>query len=286
VTQIGQGSSSHTIALPAVNKAVTLAWGALTDVGHRREVNEDSLVARSPIFAVADGMGGHSAGDVASDAVVSRLAEAADRTVGTGETITAEALNAALDRAVADMKAGEGVTDQGTGTTVTGVALAIVSDAPQLICYNIGDSRVYQLTGGVLEQVTVDHSVVQELVDAGRITREEADVHPHGNVITRAVGFHEPPVPDYRILPLSPGQRILICSDGLTKELTSYGIRHFLMSNPQPQDAVSALVTAALENGGRDNVTAIVLDIVSIDDLADVADTADSADPTEQGVSA
>jgi serine/threonine protein phosphatase PrpC len=286
VTQIGQGSSSHTIALPAVNKAVTLAWGALTDVGHRREVNEDSLVARSPIFAVADGMGGHSAGDVASDAVVSRLAEAADRTVGTGETITAEALNAALDRAVADMKAGEGVTDQGTGTTVTGVALAIVSDAPQLICYNIGDSRVYQLTGGVLEQVTVDHSVVQELVDAGRITREEADVHPHGNVITRAVGFHEPPVPDYRILPLSPGQRILICSDGLTKELTSYGIRHFLMSNPQPQDAVSALVTAALENGGRDNVTAIVLDIVSIDDLADVADTVDSADPTEQGVSA
>jgi serine/threonine protein phosphatase PrpC len=286
VTQIGQGSSSHTIALPAVNKAVTLAWGALTDVGHRREVNEDSLVARSPIFAVADGMGGHSAGDVASNAVVSRLAEAADRTVGAGETITAEALNAALDRAVSDMKAGEGVTDQGTGTTVTGVALAIVSDAPQLISYNIGDSRVYQLTGGVLEQVTVDHSVVQELVDAGRITREEADVHPHGNVITRAVGFHEPPVPDYRILPLSPGQRILICSDGLTKELTSYGIRHFLMSNPQPQDAVSALVTAALENGGRDNVTAIVLDIVSIDDLADVADTADSADPTEQGVSA
>jgi serine/threonine protein phosphatase PrpC len=271
VTQIGQGSLSHTIALPAVSKTVTLAWGALTDVGHRREVNEDSLVARSPIFAVADGMGGHSAGDVASKAVVTRLAEAADTAVGTGESITAEALNAALGLAVSDMKAGEGVTDQGTGTTVTGVALAIVSDAPQLIAYNIGDSRVYQLTGGVLEQVTVDHSVVQELVDAGRITREEADVHPHGNVITRAVGFHEPPVPDYRILPLSAGQRILICSDGLTKELTSYGIRHFLMSNPQPQDAVAALVTAALENGGRDNVTAIVLDVVSIDDLADSA---------------
>jgi serine/threonine protein phosphatase PrpC len=269
VTQIGQGSLSHTIALPTVKKTVTLAWSALTDVGHRREVNEDSLVARSPIFAVADGMGGHSAGDVASNAVVTRLAEAADTAAGTGETITAEAINIALGLAVTDMKSGEGVTDLGTGTTVTGVALAIVSDAPQLIAFNIGDSRVYQLTNGVLEQVTVDHSVVQELVDAGRITREEADVHPHGNVITRAVGFHEPPVPDYRILPLSPGQRILICSDGLTKELTAYGIRHFLMSNPSAADAVAALVTAALENGGRDNVTAIVLDILSIDGPAD-----------------
>jgi protein phosphatase len=261
-----------------VNRSVTLAWAALTDVGHRREVNEDSLVARSPIFAVADGMGGHSAGDVASKAVVTRLAAAADAAVEAGETISAEAINVALGLAVADMKAGEGVTDQGTGTTVTGVAVTIVSDAPSLISFNIGDSRVYQLTGGVLEQVTVDHSVVQELVDAGRITREEADVHPHGNVITRAVGFHEPPVPDYRILPLSPGQRILVCSDGLTKELTAYGIRHFLMSNPKPDDAVAALVTAALENGGRDNVTAIVLDIVSVDDGPEPVAPADQAD--------
>jgi serine/threonine protein phosphatase PrpC len=267
VTQIGQGSPSHTIALPAVNKSVTLAWAALTDVGHRRDVNEDSLVAVPPIFAVADGMGGHSAGDVAGNAVVSRLAEAAGAATDAGEMITAEAINTALGVAVTDMRAGDGVTDLGTGTTVTGVALTVVSDAPQLLAYNIGDSRVYQLTGGVLEQVTVDHSVVQELVDAGRITREEADVHPHGNVITRAVGFHEPPVPDYRILPLAPGQRILVCSDGLTKELTSYGIRHFLISNPRAEDAVTSLVTAALENGGRDNVTAIVLDVLNIDDL-------------------
>ena len=269
MTQIGQGSPSHTIALPAVKKSVTLAWSALTDVGHRREVNEDSLVTRSPIFAVADGMGGHSAGDVASKAVVTRLAE-----LGGDSDTTAEAINRALALAVEDMKAGEGVTDLGTGTTVTGVAVAIVSDAPQFIAYNIGDSRVYQLSSGVLEQVTVDHSVVQELVDAGRITREEADVHPHGNVITRAVGFHEPPVPDYRVLPLTAGLRILVCSDGLTKELTAYGIRHFLLSNPKAEDAVAALVTAALENGGRDNVTAIVLDVLSVDDLDGLHDDA------------
>jgi len=273
VTQIGQGSPSHTIALPAVKKSVTLAWASLTDVGHRREVNEDSLVTESPVFAVADGMGGHSAGDVASKAVVSRLAEIAGP-----PSVSAEDINKALALAVDDMKAGEGVTDLGTGTTVTGVALAVVSEAAQLIVFNIGDSRVYQLSNGVLEQVTTDHSVVQELVDAGRITREEADVHPHGNVITRAVGFHEPPVPDYRILPLSAGLRILVCSDGLTKELTSYGIRHFLMSNPRPDDAVAALVTAALDNGGRDNVTAIVLDIVSVDGLDDGVD--DSLDDT------
>lgn len=270
MTQIGQGSPSHTIALPAVKKSVTLAWSALTDVGHRREVNEDSLVTAWPVFAVADGMGGHSAGDVASKAVVTRLAE-----LGGTPTTTAESLNQALALAVDDMKAGEGVTDLGTGTTVTGVALAIVSDAAQLIAFNIGDSRVYQLTSGVLEQVTIDHSVVQELVDAGRITREEADVHPHGNVITRAVGFHEPPVPDYRVLPLHEGLRILVCSDGLTKELTAYGIRHFLMSNPNADDAVSALVTAALENGGRDNVTAIVLDVLAVDDLEGEPDPAD-----------
>ena len=279
MTQLGQGSPSHTIALPSVKKSVTLAWAALTDTGHRREVNEDSLVTSSPIFAVADGMGGHSAGDVASKAVVTRLAEIADLTAAEGAegVTTAETINRALSLAVDDMKAGEGVTDLGTGTTVTGVALAVVSGGPQLIAYNIGDSRVYQLSGGVLEQVTIDHSVVQELVDAGRITREEADVHPHGNVITRAVGFHEPPVPDYRILPITPGLRVLVCSDGLTKELTAYGIRHFLMSNPRAEDAVSALVTAALDNGGRDNVTAIVLDVLSVDDLGDAADDAASA---------
>ena len=123
------------------------------------------------------------------------------------------------------------MTDEGSGTTVTGVALGIISDEPTWIVFNIGDSRVYRLVGGVLEQLTIDHSIVQELVDAGQITREEADTHPHSNVITRAVGFHEAPIPDYRAIAVEPGMRLLVCSDGLTKELTSYGIRHFLVAN-------------------------------------------------------
>ncbi|MFO7690677.1 MAG: protein phosphatase 2C domain-containing protein [Cryobacterium sp.] len=259
VTQIGQSSSRTTIDLPQVSSAVTLAWAGGTDLGHRREVNEDSLLAAAPLFVVADGMGGHSAGDVASAAVVTRLAELASA----GSTDT-ESINRALSEAVIDMSHGVGVTDQGTGTTVSGIALGEVSGSAQWIVFNIGDSRVYQLTSGVLEQVTTDHSVVQELVDAGRITREEAEVHPHGNVITRAVGFHEAPIPDYRILPVQPGMRLLVCSDGLTKELTAYGIRHFLMSIPRAEDAVKALIEAALENGGRDNVTAVVVDVLAV----------------------
>jgi serine/threonine protein phosphatase PrpC len=259
VTQIGQGSTSSTVTMESTGDSVTLAWSAQTHTGHRREANEDSLLAAPPIFAVADGMGGHSAGDVASDAVITRLAEHAGR-----DLLDAQTIDKALGLAVEDMANGAGVTDVGTGTTVTGAALAIVSGTPQWIIFNIGDSRVYQLVSGVLEQVTVDHSVVQELVDSGRITREEADVHPHGNVITRAVGFHEAPVPDYRIVPVQAGMRILVCSDGLTKELTHYGIRHFLMSNPSAKDATSALLGAALDNGGRDNVTVIVLDVLAV----------------------
>jgi protein phosphatase len=266
VIHIGQDSTSFTVTVPSNTQGgetVTLAWSGMTDTGHRREVNEDSLVVQPPIFAVADGMGGHSAGDVASAAVVTRLAEHA------GKAVTdAESIDRSLSSAVEDMAKGDGVTDLGTGTTVTGAALAIVSGALQWIVFNIGDSRVYQLVSGVLEQVTIDHSVVQELVDSGRITREEADVHPHGNVITRAVGFHEPPIPDYRALPVRAGMRLLICSDGLSKELTPYGIRHFLISNPTPDAAARALVDAALENGGRDNVTVIVVDVLAAHDEA------------------
>ena len=259
VTHIGQSSTRTTIDLAQVSSVVTLAWAAATDLGHRREVNEDSLLAAAPLFVVADGMGGHSAGDVASAAVVNRLAE-----LSTADSTDTESINRALSQAVVDMSHGEGVTDQGTGTTVSGIALGELNGSAQWIVFNIGDSRVYQLTSGVLEQVTTDHSVVQELVDAGRITREEAEVHPHSNVITRAVGFHEAPIPDYRILPVQPGMRLLICSDGLTKELTAYGIRHFLLSIPLAADAVQALIEAALDNGGRDNVTAVVVDVLEV----------------------
>lgn len=275
MTQIGQSTTGLTVALPSAHSAVSLTWAMLTDVGLRRQVNEDSLLAISPIFAVADGMGGHSAGDVASAAVVRRLGAYAQE-LETDQSLVLEParMNAALNKAVDDMASGEGVTDQGTGTTVTGAALTVVGGAPHWLIFNIGDSRVYRLFGGMLEQLTVDHSVVQELVDAGHITREEAEVHPQGNVITRAVGFHDAPVPDYRVIPVEVGSRIVVCSDGLTKELTTHGIRHFLLSQPSAADAASALVEAALDNGGRDNVTVIVLDVLAVNEVQAQPDSA------------
>jgi protein phosphatase len=144
---------------------------------------------------------------------------------------------------------------------VTGVFLDTTGDAAHWVTLNIGDSRVYLLRDGAIVQITTDHSVVQELVAAGRLSPEEAENHPYGNVITRAVGPSEGVTPDYVRLDVAEGDRFVICSDGLTKELTDYGIRHFLDENADPADAASAMLEAALENGGRDNITVIVLDV-------------------------
>jgi protein phosphatase len=262
LTQIGRSSRRHAVSVPDSDGArIVLSWAALSDKGYRRSVNEDSLLARAPIFAVADGMGGHTAGDFASAAVVTRLAEK----VGT-DYVEPGAIADALRSAVDDMGKGVGQTDLGTGTTVTGVALALDEHRPAWLVFNIGDSRCYQLQGGELRQLTLDHSIVQELLDAGAITPEEAEVHPHSNVITRAVGFNEDPMPDFSLLPIVAGSRLLVCSDGLTKELTEHGIRHFLMSGRSPQDAAGQLMDAALGNGGRDNVTVIVIDVLDTPD--------------------
>jgi protein phosphatase len=246
---------------------VTLSWAALSDKGYRRAVNEDSVLARSPLFAVADGMGGHTAGDFASAAVVTRLAEQVGE-----DFVESEQLSEALRAAVDDMGRGVGQTDLGTGTTVTGIALSMVDGAPCWLVYNIGDSRTYQLLDGVLTQLTVDHSVVQELLDAGAITPAEAEVHPHSNVITRAVGFNEDPVPDFSYIPVVEGARLLVCSDGLTKELTEHGIRHFLVEGESALDAAGSLMDAALGNGGRDNVTVIVVDVLETPESTRQAD--------------
>ena len=270
MTQIGESSAQHTVALPGGvgNRAATLSWSFISDRGNRRAVNEDSVVANLPIFAIADGMGGHSAGDVASDAVVTRIGA-----ISGSDFVTTAQIEAALDAAVEDIDRVGDETTLGTGTTVTGLAMAMVDDEVQWVVFNIGDSRVYLFENDELQQITVDHSVVQELVAAGLITREQAETHPDSNVITRAVGFHERPIPDYSILPIVPGQRILVCSDGLTKELKESGIKHYLKTAASPDVAVQELVAAALANGGRDNVTVLVIDVhvPSADALATLA---------------
>jgi PPM family protein phosphatase len=258
VTEIGGSVASYELALPErPDSIIKLTWAAATDRGHRRAANEDSYVAQSPVFAVADGMGGHSAGDLASAAVVTRLAE-----VITDGFATTGAVDRALERATDDIEiVGEG-SELGVGTTVTGVVLTLQGGEPYFAVFNIGDSRVYQFERGELRQVTVDHSVVQEMVDSGLIDRAQAEHHPDSNVITRAVGFNMPPTADYWMLPLRPGFRLLICSDGLTKELGDDRLLHYLSAGMDARDTAHSLVDAALAAGGRDNVTTIVLDVV------------------------
>jgi len=264
VTVLGQSTGSADIAIPGRPDAtLSIIWAAATDVGRRRKANEDSLIAESPVFAVADGMGGHLAGDRASDAVVSRLAGLLGP-----DFIDPETVEQALELATEDIEIVSAGSDIGVGTTVTGAVLTLEGETPYFAVFNIGDSRVYSFTGNKLRQVTVDHSLVQELVDAGRITRAQAAKHPDGNIITRAVGFQATPTPDWTLVPIRTGLRLLLCSDGLTGELDDKRIRLNLAAGLSAKETAGALVDAALASGARDNVTVVVVDVTEVVDAA------------------
>lgn len=270
MTEIGGSNDGLAVSIPGRgNQAVTIAWAAATDTGRRRAANEDSFVASSPLFAVADGMGGHSAGDLASAAVVERLAEAI-----AADFLAPRTIERALERATADISTIAGDSELGVGTTVTGAALTLQDDQPYFAVFNIGDSRVYSFERNELAQVTVDHSVVQELVDAGALTREEAEYHPDSNIITRAVGFNAQPTPDFWMLPVRTGMRLLLCSDGLTKELTDARIRLHMAAGLSPTETATALIDAALAAGGRDNITTIVVDVIDAPEPAEIGNVA------------
>jgi protein phosphatase len=257
VSHIGKDRVGHKTAIPGGGNVV-LSWAARSDVGHRRLSNEDSVVVASPMFAVADGMGGHAAGDRASAAAVEHLSPR--KGVRFLDLATLEANLAAAADDIDTLA--EGIP-LGVGTTVTGAALVLVEGVPTFAVFNIGDSRVYRFEGNELVRVTTDHSVVQELVDAGVLAAEDAEAHPDSNVITRALGFRDDPRPDVVMVPVSAGLRLLICSDGLTKELGDERIRmHLAMGMPAGETA-SALVDAALAAGGRDNVTVAIVDVVA-----------------------
>ncbi|WP_165069949.1 PP2C family protein-serine/threonine phosphatase [Marisediminicola senii] len=259
MTEIGQSTTQQSVTIPGADHlSVSLSWGAATDIGHRRKLNEDSLIAQPPVFAVADGMGGHAAGDVASSSVVARLAG-----IPSSDAIDEEIISAALRQATVDIALADDVDEVGVGTTVTGAALTIQGGEPYFVVFNVGDSRVYVFEAGELYQITVDHSVVQELVDAGVITRAAAETHPESNVITRAVGFNAEPVADFWLLPVRAGIRLLICSDGLTREVDDEELRETLDRGQDASTTANALVAAALESGGRDNVTVVVVDVAS-----------------------
>jgi PPM family protein phosphatase len=236
--------------------SLLVQWHAGTDVGLVREHNEDSYVAVPGLFVVADGMGGHQGGEVASRLAVETLSELTQQ-----PGIGPDDIQAAVQRAH-QVVADAGAADPGLygmGTTLTGLALVDVDGALGWAAFNVGDSRVYHLSDGVLQQVSVDHSEVQELVDEGRLQPEQARTHPRSNVITRFLGDDETPQVDLWLLSPRAGQQFLICSDGLTGEVRDDVIADILRSAPSPLEAVDALIEAALAAGGHDNVTVIVV---------------------------
>jgi serine/threonine protein phosphatase PrpC len=238
---------------------IRLAWGASTDCGRRRTTNEDSFLANHPLFLVADGMGGHEAGELASAAAISAfLPLVGNATLSVNDV--REALSAAKSTvaAIADAR-GTGAA----GTTITGVAVAEQGGSPYWIVINLGDSRTYMLTDGILEQISVDHSLVQELVESGELEPASAGVDPRRNVITRAIGAGNHGEADFWLIPANTGDRILICSDGLTGELDDATITTALLDETGAQDAANRLVREALLHGGRDNVTVLVVDVLS-----------------------
>ncbi|PRY68104.1 protein phosphatase [Glaciihabitans tibetensis] len=241
---------------PAPETVVALRHAARTDVGRKRAVNEDSLLARDPVFIVADGMGGHEAGDRASAAVVQEFLGLAGR-----ELVLAD-VTAAVDRAHAAVRHIADGTQRGAGSTLTGAVLIRHDAVLQWLVVNVGDSRVYQMRGNNLAQLTIDHSLAQQLVSQGKLRTDEVATFAKRNVITRAVGAADSPA-DYWLVPVVSGDRLLVCSDGLTGELVDEAILAGLTLGGGTEQTVDLLLARALENGGRDNVSLIVVDVIT-----------------------
>jgi len=228
--------------------------GARTDVGRVRTRNEDSYLVEEPLFAVADGMGGHRGGNVASALTIEAIREARPPWDPSGGPLV-EAVRRA-NRVVHERAAGDHNL-RGMGTTVT---VLQTSDAAAIIAH-VGDSRAYLLRDGEFRQLTHDHTLVQQMVDEGKISQEEAGVHPARNIITRSLGVDEDVDVDEQRLDLLVGDRLLLCSDGLTAMLDDEEIGQLLRDEPDPQAAADTLVDLAVERGGDDNVTTVVVDV-------------------------
>jgi PPM family protein phosphatase len=248
---------------------VELHHGAATDVGLVREVNEDAYLAAPPVFVVADGMGGHEGGDVASGIVVEEFGRLADEGYDPrrGAEVVAATLRSCQER-LAEYAVGQqarGVARRRHAGTTAVVALLVEdADEPKWLLANLGDSRIYRFADGLLEQVSVDHSVVQELLDAGTITEDEVATHPDRHVITRALGKPEGAEADYFLLPLPAVERLVLCSDGVTGMIGDAVLAEILAEVDDPRDAADRMVAAALAAGGEDNATAIVVDVVGL----------------------
>lgn len=239
-----------------------LLHGSVSDVGRVRDHNEDAAVARPGLYVVADGMGGHAAGEVASALTAESLAELDGKEARSVDDVLA-AVRRANEQIVARARQDPGC--DGMATTVTGLVLVSGEGKGRWLVFNVGDSRVYRHAAGELTQVTVDHSEVQELVTAGYLTPEQARVHPLRNTVTRCLGRPRLPPVDTWLLPVTPGEAFVVCSDGLPGELTDAQVAEALAEGGLPQQVADRLARRAVALGGRDNLTVVVVRVDAAD---------------------
>jgi protein phosphatase len=236
----------------------TFSSASATDVGNSRASNQDAVYSSEQLCIVADGMGGHAGGEVAAQSAVTGLVTAF------AETRSAKGLMAGAKRVNREIFVRSDKVEElrGMGTTLVAIALVPNRNSERIALINVGDSRAYLFEGGELSQLTADHSLVEEMLRNGEITRSEADVHPYRHVLTRAIGIEDRvDVDAWTIVPVN-GTRIMLCSDGLTNEVADQEIAEILTANSEPSDACYALIRRALDHGGSDNVTVVVTDIV------------------------
>ena len=248
----------------AKGAAGSLRWAALTDIGKVREENEDAFAIepKTGLFVVVDGMGGHRGGAVAAEIVARDLPARIDRVLQKLESRSPRAIRPMLTRLIREQN--RDLHEQGiaapeyTGMGAT-VALVLVGGR-RLYAANAGDSRIYRLRDGRLKQLSVDHSVVAELLESGMITADQAAQHSMTGVVTQYMGMPEEVRPFVRSLTLRPGDRFLLCSDGLTDLLDDVRIAELLRSHTEPEAVCERLVAVANEAGAFDNVTAVIVD--------------------------
>lgn len=243
-----------------VRMSLALRFAAGSHVGMIREHNEDSGYAGSRLLAVADGMGGQAAGEVASSEVISTIVEL-DEDVPGSDILTS--LSGSVQRANEQLRVmvEEDPQLEGMGTTLT----ALLWTGQRLGLVHVGDSRAYLLRDGVLTQITQDHTWVQRLVDEGRITEEEATTHPQRSLLMRALGSGDHVEPDLSVREVRAGDRYLICSDGLSSVVSHQTLEETLASYQGPQETVEELIQLALRGGGPDNITVIIADVLDVD---------------------
>ena len=253
------------MVLPLCGTVIRTAWGATSDIGPVRSSNQDSWLVQEPLFAVADGMGGNTEGELASTTALEVLSTAlSPEALSAIDPNPAELVDAIRDAAQAVASLGEKGDPAAPGTTLCGT-LTIDQDGPQWLTFNIGDSRAYLIAQGSIVQLTTDHSALQEAKEFAQRTGADL-VLPPSNVITRALGAAMPELPqaDYVLTPMCEGDVVLVCSDGVHGVLSNEDILAAVSDNASPQEIANALVDQALAAGTRDNATALVIRAQSV----------------------